>query len=114
MNWEHLLHRISKAFYTEFFMEFTCLLVIVAFLIKKNKSGSLRYLFILSLTSLLQVLLIQYIGLKYISPIREYVSLYSWYIYLIMELSCSLLFIRAQIHTAITKKIMLAAISAFI
>ena len=113
MDWNHLLQKASGSFYTEFFMEFISLLVIISFFIKKDKSQPLTYLFILSLTSLLQSLIMQYAELKYSALIREYITLYSLYIYLIIELTCSLLFISAQSRSVVAKKIITISIILF-
>ena len=44
MNWEYLLQKISKSYYTECIMEFSSLLVVVIYLIMPKKSKSMGWL----------------------------------------------------------------------
>src|SRR5882757_9224226 len=115
MNWEHLFWRVGQAFYTEFLGELTAILVVLYYLIRKKKNSSHVYLIIIAIASLLQGLSIEYNDL---APGKSvfgiYVSQGSLYLYLIIEITCCLCFIKNQIESVIIKKIIWAGNIIFV
>src|SRR4051794_26713780 len=106
MNWEHLFWRTGHSFYTEFIQELTAILAIISYFTRKNIKGQHVYLIIIAIASLLQTLSIEYDDLvpgKSIFGI--YVSQGSLYLYLIIEITCCLFFIKSQIESSMVKKI---------
>jgi len=105
MNWEHLLHRVAREFYVEFFTVGYKHRSAYCYLLKKNNTSSTGYLALLTLCSLIQWMIVIYDELKSQKTIfGKNVSQNSLYPYLIIELSCCLLFIRRHIHAVKAKK----------
>ncbi len=108
MNWEHLLQKIAKAFYTEFLMDVTGILVILFYFLKAKKSGPLNYLVFLVAASLTQMVVVDYDYLKFQQSIfGRNIEQTSVYLYLVVEISCCLLFVRSYLQSGRMKKFLL-------
>lgn len=115
MDWTHLLHRVDNSYYTEFLRVAFCIAVIIIYLIKGVKAGSSVYLAILCLASFLQELVVVCDDLKPRKSIfGSNVSQNSLYPYLIVELACCLLYIKANIKSRKVKKVISLATLLFI
>src|SRR5438552_6307986 len=104
MNWEQLLDRLSRTFYTEFVMELCSLSVILAYWSKTKKEKGLLYLFIVSTASFIQILIVHYDVLKSNNSIFKNTSSLSIFLYILIEFTCCLLFIKTYIKSDRIKK----------
>src|SRR5258706_8645905 len=101
MNWEHLFWRVGQTYYTEFLIELTSILVVISYLIKRKRNSIHLYLIPIAIASFLQCLSIEYSDLMSgKSILGRYVSQSSLYLYLTVEITCCLFFIKRQIESA--------------
>jgi len=113
MNWENLFRHTRSAFYTEFLMEFICILIIL-FYLAKGRHKTLIYLPIIAAASLIQILTAHYDLLSSNKTIfGKFAKNHSIYLYLIFESTCCLLFLRSSITSPLIKKVLLACSIAF-
>lgn len=106
MIWEKLLVRTEKAFYTEFIMQFFCLLVIIVYFKKGKKVKNSIFLVAIAFASLIQTLIIQYHDLvPHTWLLPKTISKFTLYLYLLFEATCCLLFIKKHITSVIFRKI---------
>jgi len=115
MNWGHLLERAENVFYTNILADIAGLLVVVLYLSRRPKNKSTLYLVLMAVAFLLQSLLVEWVAShSEKSALRSRIAHDSLYVYLGVELSCSLLFIRSHTRSIPVKKILLWAILLFI
>lgn len=114
MNWDLLLDKAAKAYYTEFLANLASLLVIIVYFSKKKKAGSMLYLVVLAIAGLLQSIVVQYIRSQPAeTALDTRIKHDSLYVYLIIEFACCLLFIRSHLRSKAIKKMALPCIAAF-
>lgn len=114
MNWNLLIQKQAEIFYTEFLEGIAALLVIFLYFSRKNKPKSFRYLVIYATTGLLQSIVIQYKRAQETpSPMDLRIAHDSLYVYLIVELTCCLLFIKSYLQSKRIKQLILPAIGLF-
>jgi len=114
MNWEYFFNLSRKSFYTSFAMEFFSMLLICIYFLISAKKITTKYLVILAISSLLQVLAVQNNELKHGSAAySQYIDQRLMYIYLIIEIGCCLFYIRANIQSIIAKRLTLACLIAY-
>lgn len=114
MNWSLLFEKQAEIFYTEFLEGLAGLLVIALYFSKKNRPKPFRYLVIYVITALLQSLVIQYKRSQPVpTPLDLRIAHDSLYAYLIVELTCCLLFIKSYLQSKVVKKLILPAIIFF-
>jgi hypothetical protein len=115
MNWENLVENLRYKFFTEFLMQLTSLLVIICYFIGLRKSKTTHWLAILAIASLLQDLIYEYHLLQPNNLFLGKHTVYnSIYLYLIIEITCCLFFIKAHIKAIIGKKAILTGYILFI
>ena len=108
LNISHFWDQMSRSFYTLFAMQLVCLMFIIIYFFKPQKEKSILLLFIISLASLIQTALTE----AYLSGFvffSKYFDQKSMYIYLIIELFCCSLYIRENIQSQISKKVVLTS-----
>ncbi len=114
MNWELLFEKASKAFYTEFLADLVGLLVVILYFSKKNKPKSMVYLVIYTISGVLQSLVVQYKhALAAPTPLDTRIAHDSLYVYLMIELTCCLLFIKSHLRSRQFKRLILPGILFF-
>jgi len=114
MHWEHLLRQARDSFYSIFFMQLVCLLTISIYFIKDKASKSLIYLAIISFASITQVFIEEFdqlIDLKKIMDLK--IDQKAMYIYLVVEIFCCGLYIRENIRSTLSKKLILGSAVVF-
>jgi len=110
MSWEHLLKTITHAYYTLFLMQLISLLVICIYIFTPAKSKSLLFLFLLSTTSFLQVLITEfYLSGAIVAPLGTHFDQTTLYIYIIVEVACCSLYIKENIESNPARRLILAS-----
>ena len=115
MNWGHLLERANNVFYTNILADLTGMLVVILYFFHRGKNRCSRYLVWMAGSFLLQSLLVEWVASQPVkNAVRSRIAHDSLYVYLGIELTCSLLFIRCHTRPALAKKVLLWGVILFI
>ena len=108
LSWDFLLNKLAVSFYTELFMQFTGLLVVFTYLTGDKKTKPMGYLALLAIASVGQSWITDYaiLSIRNSSAGRT-IERISIDIYLVIEVTCCLSFIRFHLQSMKHKKILL-------
>src|SRR5882757_9297657 len=112
MIWEYLLKKFATSYYTECIMNFASMLVMIIYLFTPGKSKPIGWLALLALASLTETLIINYLDIRRLvlktSPhiLPETSEPASIYLYLAIEVTCCLSFIKSYLRTSTTKRLL--------
>jgi len=105
MNWGHLLERAENVFYTNILADLAGMLVVILYFFHRGKNRCSRYLVWMAGSFLLQSLLVEWVASQQMkNAVRSRIAHDSLYVYLGIELTCSLLFIRCHTPAGHSKK----------
>ena len=111
--WNKLFERTKHTYYTEFLVEFMCVLIIIFYFSRARKNPKLIFSVVLAMASLLQGLFAEYLTVTN-QIFNSFANHCAILIYIAIEVTCCLLFIRASIKSLTAKKIILIEIMLFI
>ena len=115
MNWEHLVERAKQVSYTNLAAGFASLLVVAFYFSYRGKNKSVLFLALMAGAFLVQTVLVEWLAsLSVKTVLSKRVAHDSLYVYLLVELTCCLLFIRRHTRSALVKKILVAGVLLFI
>jgi len=115
MNWGHLLERAENVFYTNILADLASILVVILYMLHRGKNRCARFLVWMAGSFLLQSLLVEWVASQAVkNAVRSRIAHDSLYVYLGIELTCCLLFIRCHTRPVIAKKVLLWGVILFI
>lgn len=114
MNWELFLYKLGREFFSLPAMQLSCLITMIVYLINPVKSSSTKYLAIVAFASFVQILIVEFIMLYDLNKkTGTYIDQKVMYIYLVVEITCCGLYVRENIQSGKSKKLMLASLILF-